>query len=92
VVDNAWTSCGASAEILAQIAERGGSRNRVEMARIGFAPTTCPTSPPLENEFYPNPAKIAVRAYGLVRHGDTSWKPDPERAALSYQLQFRGPF
>jgi len=92
VVDNAWTSCGASAEILAQIAERGGSQHGIEMARIGFAPTTCPTSPILEREFYPNPAKIASKAYGMVRKGETSWEPNPERAVLSYQIQFRGPF
>lgn len=92
VVDNAWTNCGASAEILARVAESGGSTRPVRMGRMGFAPTTCPPSPPLEQEFYPNPAKIAARIHGMVRPGAGGWVPDPQRAALTYQLQFRGPF
>lgn len=92
VVDNAWTSCGASAEILARVAESQDILRGVQMARMGFAPTTCPPSPTLENEFYPNPAKIAARAYAMARPGDNTWIPDAQRAALTYQLQFRGPF
>jgi pyruvate dehydrogenase E1 component beta subunit len=92
VVDNAWTNCGASAEILARVAESAEARSRIQMSRMGFAPTTCPPSPPLEQEYYPNPAKIAAKAYSMVRGEAESWTPDPERAALSYQLQFRGPF
>src|SRR5213596_1899562 len=60
VVDNAWTSCGASAEIVSRVAEQTWSRT-IQMARMGFAPSTCPPSPALEHEFYPNPAKIATR-------------------------------
>ena len=92
VVDNAWTACGASAEILARVAEAGGVHDGIAMARMGFAPTTCPPSPPLERDFYPNPATIASRAYAMVHPDAPSWTPDPEHAALSYQLQFRGPF
>ena len=92
VVDNAWTSCGASAEIIARVAESVGGKAKLTMKRMGFAPTSCPPSPPLEHEFYPNPAKIAATAYSMVRDGEAEWSPDPERAALSYQLQFRGPF
>ena len=92
VADNAWTNCGASAEILARVAELGAGRQMIQMARMGFAPTTCPPSPPLEQEYYPNPAKIAAKAYSMVKGSATNWTPDPERAALSYQLQFRGPF
>jgi pyruvate dehydrogenase E1 component beta subunit len=64
----------------------------IQMSRMGFAPTTCPPSPPLEHEYYPNPAKIAAKAHAMVKGEATTWAPDPERAALSYQLQFRGPF
>ena len=92
VVDNAWTNCGASAEILARTAEFANGRRMIHMSRMGFAPTTCPPSPPLEHEYYPNPAKIAAKAYAMVRGETGGWTPDPERAALSYQLQFRGPF
>jgi pyruvate dehydrogenase E1 component beta subunit len=89
VVDNGWLSCGASAEIVAQVAERAG--RPVQIARMGFAATSCPPSPPLEHEFYPNPATIARRIHDMVRPGVT-WEPDPERAKLAYQAQFRGPF
>jgi pyruvate dehydrogenase E1 component beta subunit len=92
VVDSAWTACGASAEILARVAETAGARSGIAMARMGFAPTTCPPSPPLEQAFYPNPATIASKAHAMVREGAPQWTPDPERAALSHQLQFRGPF
>jgi len=87
VVDNGWLDCGASAEILARLAE-GGSQLR--LSRMGFAPSTCPTTPWLEEHFYPNPATIAARAAALVRGGD--WMPDRARAQLAYQMNFRGPF
>ncbi len=92
VVDNAWTNCGASAEILARVAESDRALRGMQMGRMGFAPTTCPPSPLMEDAFYPNPLKIAARIHEMVRPGDTSWTPDPERAVLTYQLQFRGPF
>lgn len=87
VVDNAWTSCGASAEIIARLAE---SEAAPRMARIGFAPTTCPTTPWLEEHFYPNPATIAAKASSMVSGGN--WMPDRERARMVYQVKFRGPF
>jgi acetoin:2,6-dichlorophenolindophenol oxidoreductase subunit beta len=90
VVDNAWTNCGAGAEIVARVAEQL-SPQPVQMARMGFAPTPCPPSPILENEFYPNPAKIASRVHRMVQP-EIAWEPDEQRAALACQLQFRGPF
>ncbi len=92
IVDNGWAMCGASAEIVARVAERPVRLRTIRFQRMGFAPTTCPTTPSLEQAFYPNPASIAVAAYELVRPGGSAWTPDPERAALAYQTQFRGPF
>src|SRR3954468_9557956 len=55
VVDNDWTTCGASAEILAAVAESdlmdGGS---LRLRRLGYAPVTCPTTSSLEPLFYPD--------------------------------------
>jgi pyruvate dehydrogenase E1 component beta subunit len=90
VVDSAWTSCGASAEIISGVMERLPGVAFVAQ-RMGFAPTTCPTSPWLEAEFYPNPSTIAKTAYQMVREA-SDWMPDPERARLAHQQQFRGPF
>jgi len=90
VVDNAWTNCGASAEIVAGVVER--TEVPLMARRMGYAPTTCPTTPVLEDEFYPNPVTIAEKAYAMVRPRADAWHPDPERAKLAYQAQFRGPF
>ncbi len=89
VVDNGWTMAGASAEIIAGVAERvDGVRAR----RMGFAPTTCPTSPWLEEHFYPNPGTIAAAAWTLARPAEKPWAPSPQSTKLAYQVQFKGPF
>jgi pyruvate dehydrogenase E1 component beta subunit len=92
VVDNAWTRCGASAEIVAGVVEQSANGRPIQVRRMGYAPTTCPTTPELEREFYPDPAKIAQAAYAMVRPEGEAWQPDPERAKLAYQVKFRGPF
>jgi pyruvate/2-oxoglutarate/acetoin dehydrogenase E1 component len=87
VVDNGWTTCGASAEIAARVAEREpGARIR----RMGFAPTTCPPTPGLERLFYPDARTIAAAARDLVEGRASGWLPD-ERKELA-ELEFRGPF
>lgn len=91
VVDNAWTTAGASAEIVAAVAERLPG-TPIATARMGYAPTTCPTTPVLEKVFYPNPVTIAEKAYGLVKPDGPAWHPDPAAADLAYQTKFRGPF
>jgi pyruvate dehydrogenase E1 component beta subunit len=91
VVDNGWTCCGAGAEIIAGMVERLGDE-RPAMRRMGFAPATCPTTPWLEQEFYPNPVTIAEAAHALLRPRAPAWQPSAEHAKLAYQLQFRGPF
>jgi pyruvate/2-oxoglutarate/acetoin dehydrogenase E1 component len=92
VVDNGWTSCGASAEIIAAVAERMGRDSGIVMRRMGFAPTTCPTTPWLEEHFYPNPATIAEAINRILRPDGPAWRPGAEHAKLAYQIQFRGPF
>lgn len=91
VVDNAWVSAGAGAEIAAQVAEQLGGGGPLSIRRMGFAPTTCPTTPALEAHFYPNPLTIAKTAHALAG-GSPGWEPDPERARLAYQQAFKGPF
>jgi pyruvate dehydrogenase E1 component beta subunit len=59
---------------------------------MGYAPTTCPTTPALEREFYPDPSKIAQTAYVMVRPDAPAWEPDAKAAQLAYQSKFRGPF
>jgi pyruvate/2-oxoglutarate/acetoin dehydrogenase E1 component len=90
VVDNGWVSCGAGAEIVAQVAERLMGVRDLSVRRLGFAPVTCPTSPPLEALFYPNARTIASAARDLVEGTRTGWVPreDPDLR----EVAFKGPF
>ncbi len=87
VVDNGWTSCGASAEIVAQVSEQLAN---IRVARMGFAPVSCPPSPPLEERFYPNAQRIAAKAFDMVNNTVSGWMPAP-REDLQ-EIEFKGPF
>ena len=90
VVDNAWTSAGASAEIALSVIEALQGEREVRVKRMGFAPVPCPPSKPLEELFYPNPRTIAEAAYALVKGGEQCWTPS---AAISPEvMEFKGPF
>jgi pyruvate/2-oxoglutarate/acetoin dehydrogenase E1 component len=86
VVDTAWTNCGASAEILARLAESGSP---IETARMGFAETTCPTTRELEDLFYPTGRSIATTVNAALG-GDPFWTPADENFGDS--IEFKGPF
>jgi pyruvate/2-oxoglutarate/acetoin dehydrogenase E1 component len=89
VVDNGWVCAGAAAEIAAQVAERIDDGSYVDIKRMGFAPTPCPTTKPLETLFYPNARTIAAKAYEMVT-GKAGWMPT---AAEAKEIsEFRGPF
>ena len=90
VVDTAWLNCGAASEIVAQVAERLQGVRDLRLKRMGFAPTTCPTTPVLEELFYPNARTIAATARDLVEDGPCGWLPD-ERTDLR-SIEFKGPF
>ena len=90
VVDTAWTNCGAAAEIVARVGERLQGERAFRFKRMGFAPTTCPTTPGLEDAFYPNARTIAAAARDLVEGRACGWLP-AERADLQ-SIEFKGPF
>lgn len=90
VVDNGWTTCGASAEIVAQVTERLQGKRDIRVRRLGFAPVTCPTTPNLEADFYPTGRTIASAAYDLVAGTTKNWLPE-ERQDLK-DIEFKGPF
>jgi acetoin:2,6-dichlorophenolindophenol oxidoreductase subunit beta len=58
VIDYDWTQCGFSAEVAARVSETCFKSLKSPVSRLGFAPTPCPTTRPLENEFYPDAKKI----------------------------------
>jgi len=90
VVDNAWTACGASAEILARVVERFQNQKEVRVRRMGFEPVTCPTTRNLETCFYPNAQRIVSAAYALVYPRRKSWIPAYVEAPEI--IEFKGPF
>jgi pyruvate/2-oxoglutarate/acetoin dehydrogenase E1 component len=90
VVDNGWTTCGASSEIIAQVTECLQGVRDVRVLRIGFAPVTCPPTPPLEALFYPNGRTIASAVYELVTGSRNGWLPE-DRVDLK-EIEFKGPF
>lgn len=93
VVDNGWQACGAGAEILTQVMEHlpeGINGKPVPMRRMGFAPTPCPTTKPLENLFYPNGKTIAEAAFRLIDpKGALDLPADHEIKEVD---EFKGPF
>ena len=97
VVDTAWTTCGASAEIMAQVTEHLGNA-KTECRRMGFAPVTCPTTKNLENHFYPDAKKITTAAYRMVNGDSVSTVFDREldfsipTETSSESVEFKGPF
>lgn len=90
VVDNAWLSCGFSAEVIARVVEHFQDAKGIQVGRMGFAPVTCPTTKVLERAFYPDVSGIAIKAAGMISPKkilpDGLWQEAPE------VVQFRGPF
>jgi acetoin:2,6-dichlorophenolindophenol oxidoreductase subunit beta len=94
IVDNAWLTCGASSEIMTRMIEllpEGIDGKPLVMARMGFADTTCPTTKPLENLFYPNGSTIAAKAYEIVK-GKNAVKWLPGKDENTEIDAFKGPF
>lgn len=89
VADNDWLHCGFSAEVAARVAEHCLHDLKAPVARLGFAPTPCPTVRHLEDEFYPNAVDIirtAEKMLGL-EPADLS-----QESFYSYEHKFKGPF
>jgi pyruvate/2-oxoglutarate/acetoin dehydrogenase E1 component len=87
VVDNAWMVCGAGAEIIAHLAEMDV---KMKAKRMGFAFVPCPTTPTLEEHFYPNAKKIALEAYKMIYPYKKAWHPSTE--LYIEEIEFKGPF
>ncbi|MCX5850119.1 MAG: alpha-ketoacid dehydrogenase subunit beta [Deltaproteobacteria bacterium] len=90
IVDNGWTSCGASAEIAAGVVEKISSTDGIVIRRMGFAPTTCSPSPILERLFYPSSVTIAQTGYKILNPTGQDWKPIQDRSFM--EETFKGPF
>lgn len=89
VVDTDWTNCGASAELITAVVERLQGQTLPRIARMGYAPSPCPTTKSLENLYYPNGRTIAAKVWQMIK-GEDQWEPHDEEAAEI--AEFRGPF
>ncbi len=89
VVDNAWMPCGAGAEIITQLIEKNLHKD-MEVYRMGFAFVPCPTTPSLEQHFYPDAKNIASKAYSMLFPRGIPWQPTAQLQIE--EVEFKGPF
>src|SRR2546421_1043253 len=89
VADNDWLHCGFSAEVATAVYEACYRQLKLPIERIGYAPTPCPCTRPLENEFYPNAVDI-IRA--VERQLGLSETDLAGEDFYSYENKFKGPF
>lgn len=90
VVDTSWLACGAGAEIVAAAQERLQGKCAFAALRLGYAPTPCPTTRPLEDAFYPNAKSIATQVAKLAGRAPGDWRA---REIFAREIaEFRGPF
>lgn len=89
VADYDWVYCGFGAELSAIIHENCFNYLEKPVQRLGFAPSPCPTTRPLENLFYPSAATIikAVEDILNIQEVDIS-----RETFYSYENKFKGPF
>ncbi len=89
VADYDWINCGFGAEVAVQVSEKCFGKLKTPITRLGFAPTPCPCTRPLEDSYYPNAIdivrtvekKLGLSATDLT--GETFY---------TYENKFKGPF
>jgi pyruvate/2-oxoglutarate/acetoin dehydrogenase E1 component/TPP-dependent pyruvate/acetoin dehydrogenase alpha subunit len=89
IVDNGWVEFGTSAEIMARICEEFPDK-KIQVARMGFAQVTCPTTRSLEDLFYPNSKTISNKVCEMLERNKIDWsRIDLKNQELE---EFKGPF
>ena len=79
-------TCGFSSEIIADL---GINCSNLNLDRMGYLESPCPTTKVLEDAFYPNPESVAIKANQMC-DGDKDWKP--EKISRDEINLFKGPF
>ena len=85
IADTAQLAFGASAEVVARLAERGNTKFK----RVGPPFTPLPTSAVLEKSWYPSPEDILSAAYDLL---EIEPKANVPVIANALDDSFKGPF
>lgn len=89
VADYDWSFCGFGAELAAMISHHCFSQLKKPVERLGFAHVPCPTTRPLENNFYPSAVTIIrtvekmLELEGMDLSGEEFY---------TYEKNFKGPF
>ena len=89
VADYDWSFCGFGAELAAMISHRCFGVLRRPVERLGFAHVPCPTTRPLENQFYPAAPQIIRTVERLLDLDEADLSGD---SFYTYEDNFRGPF
>lgn len=89
IADNDWLNCGFSAEVAARVSEKCFGKLKSPVYRMGFAPTPCPCTRPLEKSFYPNAINIIRVIEDKLGLSETDLSHED---FYSYENKFRGPF
>jgi acetoin:2,6-dichlorophenolindophenol oxidoreductase subunit beta len=89
IADNDWVNCGFSAEVATRVYESNFNLLKSPIQRIGFAPTHCPCTRPLENVFYPNAIDIIRAVESKLDLSETDLTGED---FYSYENKFKGPF
>lgn len=89
IADYDWSYCGFSAELASRIYDTLSHTLKSPVTRLGFAPTHCPCTRPLEDEFYTDAINLirAVEQKLKLKEMDLSGE-----TFYSYENKFRGPF
>ena len=69
VADTGWKTCGIASEVAACVAEKGFDHLKAAVRRISLPDVPTPTTPALEEVYYPGAAQIAEAAYEIVKGG-----------------------
>ncbi|HTL48850.1 MAG TPA: transketolase C-terminal domain-containing protein [Verrucomicrobiae bacterium] len=89
VADYDWVPCGFSAEVAAEVSKRCFGKLKLPVERIGFAPTPCPTTRPLENLFYPSAITLIRTIEKMMGLSETDLSGEK---FYSWEERFKGPF
>ena len=89
ISDYDWVNCGFSAEVAARVYDKCYGLLKSPITRIGFAPTPCPCTRPLEDVFYANTQTIIriVEKKLKLKTADLS-----SETFYTYENKFKGPF
>lgn len=89
VADYDWVFSGFSAELAAEISRECFGVLKQPVARLGFAHVPCPTTRPLETQFYSSAVQIIKTAEQMLGIGELVLAGE---TFYSHERRFKGPF